>query len=142
MNTDLRRSKRYNDFMAVSILARNILTGEKEAGPFAGRIINISRHGACVLLSLGVLDTYNVYRSAHRNDSLELEIQGSIPSRMIRFSISGRPIWMDPFVLDEIKAYKMGVEFISDTAIEQADDIIESITSHPADDIFELDMKI
>jgi len=141
MNTDLRRSKRYEEFLAVSVLARNRLNGGRESGPFAGRIVNISRHGACLLFSLGVLDTYNIYRSTYRNDALQLEIQGSVPPHMIKFNLAGRPVWMDPFVLDDIRAYKMGVEFLSEADMEQSDDIIDSITSPPSDDIFETDME-
>ena len=72
MITDLRRSKRYNDFLAVSVLARNEENGAKEVGPFAGRIINISKNGVCLLMSLGVLDSYNVYHHCchHRHPVL------------------------------------------------------------------------
>ena len=137
MNTELRRSKRYDDFLAVSVIARNRTNGNREVGPFAGRIINISRHGVCLLMSLGVLDSYNVYRSTHKNDSMHLEIQGSIPYETDNFTLSARSIWMDPFVLDDIRAFKMGVHFISCDDSNQSDDIIDNITSEPVDYIFD-----
>ncbi len=75
MNTELRRSKRYSDLLAVSVIFRNDVNGPREVGPFAARIINISRHEICPHMSLGVPDTYNVYRSTCKNDSLHHKIQ-------------------------------------------------------------------
>jgi hypothetical protein len=137
MNTELRRSKRYNDFLAVSVLARNGVNGNNEVGPFAGRIVNLSRHGACLLMSLGILDSYNVYRSTYKNATLHLEIQGNIPHDIDNFTLSGRPVWMDPIVIDDIRAFKMGVNFISSADSEQSDDIIDNITAEPIDDMLE-----
>lgn len=137
MNTELRRSKRINDFLAVSVIARNDLNGCKEVGPFAGRIINISKHGACLLMSLGVLDSYNIYRSTYKNDSLHLEIQGNIPTDIPDFTLSGSPVWMDPIVIDDIRAFKMGIDFISSKDSEQSNDIIDNITNEPIDDMYE-----
>ena len=141
MNTELRRSKRYNDFLAVSVLARNEENGTKEVGPFAGRIINISKNGACLLMSLGVLDSYNVYRSTYKNDLLHLEIQGDIPSRKENFTISGNPVWMDPIVIDDIRAFKMGVDFASGEDSQLSEYIIDNITAEPVDNIFEIEVN-
>ncbi len=139
MNTDLRRSKRYNDFIPVSVLAKNEASGNKEVGPFAGRIINISRHGACLLMSLGVIESYDVYRSTYKNDGTNLVIEGAIPPGLENFSLSGNPVWMDPFVLDDIRAFKMGVEFKDKSDHDQSDNIIENITAGPSDDdLFEI----
>lgn len=138
MNTDLRRAKRFNDFIAVSVLAKNKEDGNKKVGPFAGRIVNISKHGACLLMSLGVLDSYDVYRSTYKNDEMHLEVEGKIPPGLENFSLSGHPVWMDPFVLDDIRAFKMGVEFKAEADHEQSNEIIASITAEPTDDIFEI----
>jgi len=136
MNTELRRSKRYNDFLAVSVSVRSDATGEREIGPFAGRIINISRYGACLLMPLGIPDTYKVYSSTSTNNSLHLEIQGNMPAAFDDFNLSGHPIWMDPFVLDDIRAFKMGVEFRSGADSQQSGDIIDSMTAESIADLF------
>lgn len=139
MNIDLRRSKRHNDFIAVSVHAKNKENGNREIGPFAGRIINISTHGACLLMSLGVLESYDVYRTTFNNDDMHLEIEGTIPLRVNNFSLAGHPIWMDPFVLDDIRAFKMGVEFSSFSDHEQSDEIIKCLTAELDDDeLFEI----
>ncbi len=136
MNTELRRSKRYNDFLAVSVIARNEENGNNEVGTFAGRIINISKNGVCLLMSLGVLDSYNVYRSTYKNDSLHLEIKGDMPSQRENFTISGNPVWMDPIVIDDIRAFKMGVDLASTEDSKLSVNIIQNITAEPVDNIF------
>jgi len=128
MNTELRRSKRYNDFLAISIIAKNGLNRETEAGPYSGRLINISRHGACVLLSLAMLESYNVYSTTSKNDSSFLEIHGNIPDKIGYFTLTARPIWMEPIIIDGIRAFKMGVEFLINPYGEQMEDIIETVS--------------
>ena len=139
MIIDQRRSKRYNDFIAVSVRAVNDQDGSSEIGPFAGRIINISIHGACLLMALGVLESFDVYRSTYKNDEMHLEIDGTLPLQTDNFALSGKPIWMDPFILDDIKAFKMGVEFKNIADHEQSIEIIHIITAEPdRDDLFEI----
>ena len=128
MNSDMRRSKRYNDFIAINVVAQNGVNGSRVAGPFSGRIINISRHGACLLMSLGVLESYEVYSKTYQNDSSYLEIQGSIPPDLEKFRLTARPVWTDPFIMDDIRAFKMGVEFMVNPDGEQMNCIIEAVT--------------
>ena len=127
MNSEMRRSKRYNDFIPVSVQAQNGVNGKKEAGPFSGRIINISRHGACLLMSLGVLESYEVYSKTYQNDSSYLEIQGAIPTETEKFKLAARPVWTDPFIMDDMRAFKMGVEFMANPEGEQMNTIIEAV---------------
>lgn len=129
MNSDLRRSKRYNDFIPVFVTAQNGVNGMRVAGPFAGRIINISRNGACLLMSLGVLDAYSVYCSTARNPSSFLEIQGSVATEDEPFRLSARPVWTDPFIMDDLRAFKMGIEFLINPEGEQMNILIEQISA-------------
>ncbi len=129
MISELRRSKRFNDFIAVSVEAHNGMNGQKEAGPFSGRIINISRYGACLLMSLGVLDAYQVYSSTHKDDSSYIDIQGSIEPEINNFKLSARPIWAEPIVMDDIRAFKMGVEFLVNPDSEKMDNIIDKVSN-------------
>jgi len=135
MNTNLRRSQRFNDFIAISVIARNKTDGSKRIGPYSGRLINISRHGACILMSLGTLESYDVYRSTYDSNTMCLEIEGSALQEKKNFTLSGRPVWMDPFILDDLRAFKMGVEFNSKTVSQQTNNFIEEITSASMDSI-------
>ncbi len=128
MNSELRRSKRYNDFVAITVMAHNGMNGAREAGPFSGRIINISRHGACLLMSLGDLDAYQVYSSTRKNDSSYIDIHGSFETGEDRFNLPARPVWADPIIMDDIRAFKMGVEFMVNPDSEKMDNIIDSVS--------------
>lgn len=127
MNSDLRHAKRYYDFLPVFVTAQNGINGIRVAGPFTGRIINISRGGACLLMSLGVLDAYNVYRATVHDASSFLEIQGAISPAGVQFKLSARPIWTEPFIMDDLRAFKMGIEFLINPEGEQMNTIMESI---------------
>jgi hypothetical protein len=129
MISEMRRSKRYNDFIAVSVVALNGINGNKVAGPFSGRIINVSRNGACVLMSLGVLDAYQVYSLTQKNDSSFIEISGRIESGNTKFKLSGRPIWSDPIIIDDIRAFKMGVDFMVNPHSDTMDSIINTVSN-------------
>lgn len=119
MNTDLRRSKRYNDFLPISVSAISGTDKKTIAGPFSGRIIDISRHGACLLMTQVLLRTYHVYHTTRENDSRFLQLQINIPPDLVNFTIPALPVWIKPFDLDEIKAFRMGVDFLISPDSEQ-----------------------
>lgn len=129
MNSDLRRTRRYNEFIAVSVFTKNEKNRNIHIGPYTARLINISQYGVCLLMSLGVLDSYEVYRSTYRDQGMYLEIKGSIPPDIAVFNLSGRPVWMEPFVLDDLRAFKMGIEFNSPISSTQSDNIIANLTT-------------
>ena len=112
MITDLRRSRRYNDFLPISVSALSGVHKTTIAGPFSGRIIDISRHGACLLMTQVILKTYHVYHSTKADDSNFLQLNINIPPDLVNFSIPALPVWLRPFDIEEIKAFRMGVEFL------------------------------
>lgn len=129
MNSDLRRSRRYNDFIPVQVLAKNGVNGNRETAVYSGRIINISRHGACLLMPLGAMQSYEVYSKTHQDDSTYLEIRGNLRDENEKFAIPARPVWSDPFIIGELHAYKMGVEFMTNPEGEQMNSLMETVTA-------------
>jgi hypothetical protein len=119
MITDLRRSKRYNDFLPISVSAISGTDKKTIAGPFSGRIIDISRHGACLLMTQVLLRTYHVYHTTRENDSRFLQLQINIPPDLVNFTIPALPVWIKPFDIDEIKAFRLGVDFLISPDSEQ-----------------------
>lgn len=119
MITDLRRSKRYNDFLPISVSAISGTDRKTIAGPFSGRIIDISRHGACLLMTQVLLRTYHVYHTTRENDSRFVQLQINIPPDLVNFTIPALPVWIKPFDIDEIKAFRMGVDFLISPDSEQ-----------------------
>lgn len=127
MITEMRRSKRHNDFIAISIVAQDGIQGATKAGPFSGRIINISRHGACLLMPRVVSKSYHLFHSTRQDDSLFLEIEGTIQQQTEKFKIPARPVWLEAFNMDDIEAFNMGVEFMISPEGERMTRIIEAV---------------
>jgi len=112
MITDLRRSKRYNDFLPISVTALPQGDRDRTVGPFSGRIIDISRHGACLLMTQVLQKTYHVYHSTMDNEESFLELHLNVPPELRNLVLPCRPVWIAPFQIEEIKAFRMGVNFL------------------------------
>ncbi|MDW7773142.1 MAG: PilZ domain-containing protein [Desulfobulbaceae bacterium] len=119
MNTELRRSKRYADFLPISVTAMSGISNSIIAGPFSGRIIDISKNGACLLMTQVLMKTYHIYHSTRENDSSFLQLHINLPPDLNDFVIPARPVWISPFDIEEIKAFKMGVDFMINPDGEQ-----------------------
>lgn len=119
MISDLRRSKRYTDFLPISVFAVSGVTNSKIAGPFSGRIIDISKNGACLLMTQVLRETYHIYHSTKGDDSSFLQLNINLPPDLVDFIIPARPIWLGPFDIEDIKAYRMGVDFLLNPDGEQ-----------------------
>ncbi|HHO48733.1 MAG TPA: PilZ domain-containing protein [Desulfobacteraceae bacterium] len=119
MITELRRSKRFADFLPITVSAVSGSDDKVVAGPFSGRIIDISRHGACLLMTQVLLKTFHIFHSTLKQESNYLLLRINIPPDLVNFSMPAMPVWMGPYVLDEIKVYRMGVEFLTGPEGEQ-----------------------
>lgn len=114
MNSEeLRRSHRYADFLPISITVRNTSDLSLIAGPLSARIIDVSNHGACLLLTQIMIQSYHIFHSTREDESAVLALDISLPSRPEPIEISSRPIWLNSTKLDDIKVFKMGVDFNS-----------------------------
>jgi len=114
MITELRRSKRIAEYLPILINAKDQTSGSVLAGPFSGRIIDISDHGACLLMTQVMQRSYHLFHSTREQDSRFLQLIVNVPPDNIPFSIAARPVWMDRFLQEEIRAFKLGIEFLTD----------------------------
>ena len=112
MITDLRRSKRYADFLPISVSALPKRSSAESIGPFSGRIVDISQHGACLLMTQVLHKTYHVYHTTKENEDSILQLHINIPPDLLNLTLPCRPIWISPFQIEEIKAFRMGVDFL------------------------------
>ena len=69
MTVEARRSKRYNRFLPIAVIAMDTRNNEVIAGPFPGRIINISRHGVCLLMSQVIANSFHLFHSTKENEN-------------------------------------------------------------------------
>ncbi len=98
------------------------------AGPFSSRIIDISATGACLLISQVMLNGYHVFHSTREDDSLFLQLTFNLPPDIIDLSIAARPVWMNLYRQDEIRAFKMGVEFMTNPDGKQMKQLLNALT--------------
>lgn len=119
MTKILRRSRRYDRFLPISVTAFSGENDSESIGPFSGRIINISRHGACLLMSQVLVNSYHLFHSTKENDSSFLQVTINVQPEIKDCKIPSRPIWMDIFEEGEIRAFRIGVEFMINPEGEQ-----------------------
>lgn len=112
MTSELRRSPREPEFLPIRVQIQDT-SNTMLAGPFSGRIIDISQHGACLLMSQVMIGATHVFHSTMEDDSRSLQLVIDVPPDMTEFSVSARPVWMDVYRKKEIRAFKMGVDFIT-----------------------------
>jgi hypothetical protein len=113
MITELRRSRRNSDFLPLKVTTRDGVDNSVKAGPFSGRILNLSHHGACLLMSQVIIGAFHVFYSTLENDSFYLLLEIPIPPTMELHTINARPVWLDSYRRDSVRAFKMGVDFIT-----------------------------
>lgn len=123
MNTELRRSKRYADFLPISVSVRKNDNGSQVAGPFSARIVDLSSHGACLLLTQVMMQSFHIFHSTREDDLTDLVLHINIQSRPDTIEILAQPVWLNAAKLDDIKVFKMGVDFVNNLD----DDLLQSI---------------
>ncbi|MBM9537980.1 PilZ domain-containing protein [Desulfobulbus alkaliphilus] len=111
MHEDQRRSRRIIDYLPIEVHAADSRSGRCIAGPFAGRIIDISLHGACLLMTQVLRNSFHIFHSTRENNSLLLQLTTDYLPELDQCMFTAIPIWIDLFQRQQIKAFKMGVEF-------------------------------
>lgn len=114
MSVDSRRSPRLTDYLPLEVYVVQVPDDTRIAGPFAGRIIDVSMHGACLLMSQVMQDTFHVFHSTREKDARGLQLCISLLPDLEHCQLHARPVWLDVFQQGEIRAFKMGVEYTED----------------------------
>lgn len=125
MNLDIRRSKRESDFLPITVTAQNGSTGNLLAGPFNGKIIDISRHGARLLMTQVMFNSFHLFYSTKEDDTSYLTLKIDIPPDIVNFTIPARPIWMSLMKHGSIRAFKIGVEFLISAEGQQINELLD-----------------
>lgn len=112
MSVEQRRSPRIIDYLPLEVFAVKARDGQTVAGPFSGRIIDISSHGACLLMTQVFHHGFHIFHSTRDADSTLLQLQISDLPELDPCPLLAVPVWLDLFRRQEIRAFKMGIEFI------------------------------
>ncbi|MDH3329803.1 MAG: hypothetical protein OEM01_11260, partial [Desulfobulbaceae bacterium] len=81
--------------------------------------VDISKNGACLLMTQVLLKTYHIFHSTREDDSSFLQLHINLPPELVDFIIPARPVWFGSFDIEDIKAYRMGVDFLINPDGEQ-----------------------
>ncbi len=127
MITELRIAKRHVDYLPIGVTAKDGVSGNTVAGPLSGRIIDISTTGACLLMTQVMSRSYHIFHSTREDDSLFLELVISLPPDITDLILSARPVWMNLYHQDEIRAFKMGVEFMANPEGKQIKQLMSAL---------------
>ncbi len=127
MISELRIAKRHLDYLPIGVIAKDETDGKVLAGPFSGRIIDISITGACLLMTQVLSNKYHVYHSTKEKDSFSLQLVINLPPDINDLNIPAQPVWMNPYQQDEVRAYKMGVEFMANPEGERIKQLMAAL---------------
>lgn len=112
MNSEeLRRSPRYTDFLPIGVTVLKSDDHSRVAGPLSARIVDISNHGACLMLTQVMDQSFHIFHSTREDESDVLALNITIPSLPDPVEILSLPVWMNSTKMEDIKVFKMGVEF-------------------------------
>ncbi|RUM35428.1 MAG: hypothetical protein DSY50_04745 [Desulfobulbus sp.] len=127
MISELRFAKRHIDYLPIGVTAKDASSGKTLAGPFSGRIIDISITGACLLMTQVLSNQYHVFYSTRESESLFLQLEINLPPDIKDLAIPAQPIWMNLYQQDEVRAYKMGVEFMANPEGERIKQLMTAL---------------
>ena len=113
MNADPRRSPRYADFLPITVTVGAPPDETRLAGPFSARIVDISNHGACLLLPQVLLHSFHIFHTTRENEAAALLLQIKLPHQNNSVLITGRPVWLRTEDSGGIKIFRMGVDFLA-----------------------------
>jgi hypothetical protein len=74
-----------------------------------------------------MIDKFHVFHSTREDDSLFLQLRVDLPPDIRDFTISARPVWMNLFRQDTIRAFKMGVEFLTNPEGQQMKQLMKAM---------------
>ena len=127
MSVEQRKSERIIDYLPIEVHAVNENDGQPLAGPFSGSIIDISSHGACLLMTQVFHNGFHLFYSTRDTSNTVLEITINHPPDINNCILTAVPIWMDLFRQQEIRAFKMGIEFAGNPEVKQRKELQKAL---------------
>jgi hypothetical protein len=127
MDAESRRSQRILDYLPLEVHVVGKQDGRVFAGPFSGRIIDLSVHGACLLMSQVMRNNFHLFHSTRDVDGCVLQLTIDHPPDLDHCTLLALPVWMGLVRQQEIRAFKMGVEFVGDPETPEMKELREAI---------------
>lgn len=125
MSKDTRRSKRYTDFIPVSVYVRRKKKDGILAGPYSATIVDICNYGACLLMSTVTYKSFHIYHSTRKDSSAYLDIKIESHSRLEGTHFEALPVWLNTFQREDFRERMIGVEFLTNQPVIQETETLE-----------------
>lgn len=127
MSADSRRSPRLNDYLPLAVWVIRAVDHHPLAGPFAGRIIDISLHGACLLMTQVLQQHVHVFHTTRTTEGLQLQLRINVGPEGTDYQLTARPVWLSTVQQPRLLAFKMGIEFTTDPDKEQMRELRQAL---------------
>jgi len=111
MTNEKRRSVRYADFMPITVSVIEDQNNSRIAGPFAARIIDISNHGICLLMTHVMMHSFHIFHSTREDESTRLQLHIPLAQEHEAIELLSRPVWLNTVKMEDTRVFKMGIEF-------------------------------
>jgi hypothetical protein len=130
MSVEQRKSERIIDYLPIEVHTVDGTDTQLIAGPFSGSIIDISSHGACLLMTQVFHNGFHLFYSTRDTSNAMLQITIKQPPGCNTYILTAVPIWMDLFRQDEIRAFKMGIEFTGNPEVNQIKELQKALQTN------------
>ncbi|MCI5121188.1 MAG: hypothetical protein D3908_08375 [Candidatus Electrothrix sp. AUS4] len=115
----------------IEITAQHAGTGKVLAGPLRGRLFDLTKNGACLVLSEIMDHNYHFFYSTQENDLLFLNVfLGHTADLDKDFKVRALPLWFNIFQQGQLRNFVMGVEFTQDIKGNSVRNLLNGIAEH------------
>jgi hypothetical protein len=106
------QKKTLRNYLPIEITAQHVGTGKIMAGPLRGRLFDLSKNEAGLLMSEIMDDQYHLFYSTLEDNLLFLNLFFDLPPGLNQhFKMPAIPLWFNIFQQGQIRNFIMGVEF-------------------------------
>lgn len=127
MTIERRKSERVVDFFPLEIHALHLVSHKVIAGPFSGRIIDISDHGACLLMTQVLVNGFHIFHTTRNTDGVAIGLGFTNISAGDSLVFTAHPVWLKPFQQQEVRAFRMGVQFTAEARLDHIHEVQEAL---------------
>jgi hypothetical protein len=130
MTSAIHDTKPIRAYLPIEIVAQHAENGKVMAGPLAGRLFDISKSGACLLMSQIMHKKYHLFYSTQENNLLSLQLFIDLPPDIEDLKIPAHPLWFNLFQQGQIRNFIMGVEFPPNFGEKKIKKLLATINRH------------
>ena len=118
-------------YLPIEITAQHAGTGKIMAGPLRGKLFDLSKNEACLLISEIMDDQYHLFYSTQEDNLRFLNLFFDLPSAPDEhFKITAIPLWFNIFQQGQIRSFIMGVEFTPNLEEKTMKKLLAGVARH------------